>query len=176
MMCQYRLAGRCLLRPEGSFALPGCLYFARALSEVPMSVILQVASLVKRFGSLTAVDDVSFEIREGSCFGLLGPNGAGKTTTIEMMEGIKMPDAGTILYRVNRWIDEFRNQAGIMFQTTALQEFITVREIMVQFSRFYPDTHSIDELADRYRCTNFSTRIRANFPAGRSSACCWRWR
>ena len=120
-----------------------------------MSVILQVSSLVKRFGSLTAVNDVSFEIRQGSCFGLLGPNGAGKTTTIEMMEGIKAPDAGEILYRGAALSQQFRNEAGIMFQTTALQEFITVREIMVQFSRFYPDTASIDELADRYALHDF---------------------
>ncbi|MCP4234304.1 MAG: ATP-binding cassette domain-containing protein, partial [Aestuariibacter sp.] len=51
--------------------------------------ILQVSNLVKKFGALTAVNDVSFEIQQGSCFGLLGPNGAGKTTTIELMEGIK---------------------------------------------------------------------------------------
>jgi ABC-2 type transport system ATP-binding protein len=120
-----------------------------------MSVILQVSSLVKRFGQLTAVNDVSFEIREGSCFGLLGPNGAGKTTTIEMMEGIKIPDGGTIRYRGEALGQQFRNEAGIMFQTTALQEFITVREIMVQFSRFYPDTTSIDELADRYALHDF---------------------
>jgi ABC-2 type transport system ATP-binding protein len=120
-----------------------------------MSVILQVSSLVKRFGSLTAVNDVSFEIREGSCFGLLGPNGAGKTTTIEMMEGIKIPDGGIIRYRGEALGQQFRNEAGIMFQTTALQEFITVREIMVQFSRFYPHTTSIDELADRYALHDF---------------------
>lgn len=120
-----------------------------------MSVILQVSSLVKRFGQLTAVNDVSFEIREGSCFGLLGPNGAGKTTTIEMMEGIKIPDGGTIRYQGGALGPQFRNEAGIMFQTTALQEFITVREIMVQFSRFYPDTTSIDELADRYALHDF---------------------
>ena len=120
-----------------------------------MSVILQVSNLVKRFGTLTAVDDVSFEIHEGSCFGLLGPNGAGKTTTIEMLEGIKMPDSGTILYQGEALGAEFRNQAGIMFQTTALQEFITVREIMLQFSRFYPETSSIDELADRYQLHEF---------------------
>ena len=120
-----------------------------------MSLILQVSSLVKRFGQLTAVNDVSFEIREGSCFGLLGPNGAGKTTTIEMMEGIKIPDGGTIRYRGEELGQQFRNEAGIMFQTTALQEFITVREIMVQFSRFYPDTTSIDELADRYALHDF---------------------
>ena len=120
-----------------------------------MPVILQVSNLVKRFGQLTAVNDISFEIREGSCFGLLGPNGAGKTTTIEMMEGIKTPDAGTIRYQGEALGQQFRNEAGIMFQTTALQEFITVREIMVLFSRFYPNTSSIDELADRYALHEF---------------------
>ncbi len=120
-----------------------------------MPVILQVASLVKRFGALTAVDDVSFAIEEGTCFGLLGPNGAGKTTTIEMMEGIKTPDAGTVLYRGEPLGERFRNEAGIMFQTTALQEFITVREIMLQFSRFYPEAASIDDLAERYALGEF---------------------
>ena len=120
-----------------------------------MSIILQVSDLVKRFGPLTAVNQVSFEIGEGSCFGLLGPNGAGKTTTIEMMEGIRQPDAGTILYRGAPLGEQFRNEAGIMFQTTALQEFITVREIMRQFSRFYPHSASIDDLADRYALHEF---------------------
>jgi len=123
-----------------------------------MSIILQVSDLVKRFGSLTAVDRVSFEIGEGSCFGLLGPNGAGKTTTIEMMEGIRQPDSGTILYRGEPLGEQFRNEAGIMFQTTALQEFITVREIMRQFSRFYPHSASIDDLADRYALHEFLDR------------------
>ena len=120
-----------------------------------MAVILQVSDLVKRFGALTAVNGVSFEIQEGRCFGLLGPNGAGKTTTIEMMEGIREPDAGTILYRGEALGDRFRNEAGIMFQTTALQEFITVREVMRQFSRFYPHSVSIEELADRYALHEF---------------------
>ena len=120
-----------------------------------MSIILQVTDLVKRFGSLTAVDRVSFEIREGSCFGLLGPNGAGKTTTIEMMEGIKQPDGGSIRYRGVALGEQFRNEAGIMFQTTALQDFITVREVMRQFSRFYPHSADIDDLADRYALHEF---------------------
>ncbi len=120
-----------------------------------MPVILEVTNLVKRFGALTAVDGVSFAIEEGNCFGLLGPNGAGKTTTIEMMEGIRNPDAGTIRYRGEPLGARFRNEAGIMFQTTALQEFITVREIMLQFSRFYPDAASIDDLARRYSLGDF---------------------
>ena len=120
-----------------------------------MSVILQVSNLVKRFGKLTAVNDVSFKIARGSCFGLLGPNGAGKTTTIEMMEGIKTPDSGSILYQGEPLGAQFRNEAGIMFQNTALQEFITVREIMLQFSRFYPHTTSIEELAGRFSLGEF---------------------
>jgi len=123
-----------------------------------MPIILQVSDLIKRFGSLTAVDGVSFQIREGSCFGLLGPNGAGKTTTIEMMEGIMQPDAGAILYRGEPLGSQFRNEAGIMFQSTALQEFITVREVMLQFSRFYPHSAGIDDLADRYALHEFMDR------------------
>ncbi len=120
-----------------------------------MSIILQVSNLVKKFGSLTAVNDVSFDIHQGRCFGLLGPNGAGKTTTIELMEGIKIPDAGTILYQGKPLGRQFRNEAGIMFQTTALQEFVTVREMLVQFSRFYPLTADIDDLVERYALVEF---------------------
>jgi ABC-2 type transport system ATP-binding protein len=120
-----------------------------------MSVILQVSNLVKNFGNLTAVNDVSFDIQQGSCFGLLGPNGAGKTTTIELMEGIKTPDAGSILYQGQPLGQQFRNEAGIMFQTTALQDFVTVREMLVLFSRFYPKTADIDDLVERYALGEF---------------------
>jgi ABC-2 type transport system ATP-binding protein len=131
-----------------------------------MSTILEVKNLVKRFGTLTAVNGVSFAIEEGSCFGLLGPNGAGKTTTIELMEGIKEPNQGSILYRGAPLGTEFRNQAGIMFQNTALQEFITVREILVQFSRFYPDTMSIDQLVENYSLQEFLHQDTRNLSGG----------
>jgi len=120
-----------------------------------MPTILQVFNLVKKFVDLVAVNDVSFEIRAGTCFGLLGPNGAGKTTTIELMEGIKTPDAGKILYNGEPLGAQFRNEAGIMFQNTALQEFVTVREMLVQYSRFYPRTADIDQLVDDYSLDEF---------------------
>jgi len=120
-----------------------------------MSAILQVSNLVKTFGHLTAVNDVSFDIQQGSCLGLLGPNGAGKTTTIELMEGIKTPDSGNILYQGQPLGQQFRNEAGIMFQTTALQDFVTVREMLVLFSRFYPVTANIDDLVERYALGEF---------------------
>jgi ABC-2 type transport system ATP-binding protein len=120
-----------------------------------MPTILQVFNLVKKFGDLVAVNDVSFEIQAGTCFGLLGPNGAGKTTTIELMEGIKTPDVGRILYNGEPLGAQFRNEAGIMFQNTALQEFVTVRELLVQYSRFYPRTADIDQLVDDYSLDEF---------------------
>src|SRR3990167_8211254 len=60
--------------------------------------IVQVRNLTKRFGSFTAVDGVSFEVRKGEILGLLGPNGAGKTTTIQMLLGLVTPSMGTISY------------------------------------------------------------------------------
>lgn len=120
-----------------------------------MPIILQVSNLVKRFGNLTAVNDVSFNIHAGSCVGLLGPNGAGKTTTIELMEGIKTPTAGSITYNGEPLGLQFRNEAGIMFQNTALQEFVTVKEMLVQFSRFYPKTANIDQLVEDYSLKEF---------------------
>lgn len=120
-----------------------------------MPAILQVSNLVKRFGKLTAVDRVSFEIESGTCFGLLGPNGAGKTTIIEIMEGIKTPDEGNIFYQGEPLGRKFRNEAGIMFQNTALQEFVTVYEMLLQFSRFYPHTADIDLLVEQYSLQDF---------------------
>jgi len=120
-----------------------------------MSIILQVSNLVKHFGDLTAVNDVSFNIHAGSCVGLLGPNGAGKTTTIELMEGIKTPTSGNITYNGKPLGQQFRNEAGIMFQNTALQEFVTVKEMLIQFSRFYPKTENIDQLVKDYSLEEF---------------------
>ena len=59
---------------------------------------LEVKNLTKKFGSFTAVDNISFSLKEGEILGLLGPNGAGKTTTIQMMLGITTPTSGIINY------------------------------------------------------------------------------
>ena len=59
--------------------------------------MIQVTNLRKAYGSLVAVEGVSFEVRPGETFGLLGPNGAGKTTTILMMAGALRPDAGRVV-------------------------------------------------------------------------------
>lgn len=113
-----------------------------------MSIILEASDLRKRYGSVRAVDGVSLPIEEGTCLGILGPNGAGKTTTIEMMEGILAPDEGTVTFRGEPIGREFKRKVGIQFQTTALPEFITVRETLKLFSSFYPSSRPFDEVVD----------------------------
>ncbi len=123
-----------------------------------MSSILQVDNLVKHFNGVQAVNGVSFSIERGSCFGLLGPNGAGKTTTVEMLEGIITPTRGDIRYKGEPTGVVFRQEAGIMFQETALQEFIRVGETLELFGRFYPRTRPMDELIERCALGEFLDR------------------
>lgn len=123
-----------------------------------MSALLQILNLSKHFGDVVAVDGISFNIEKGTCFGLLGPNGAGKTTTVEMLEGIVEPDAGDILYNGEPVSSSFREQAGIMFQSTALQDYMTVKEALVMFSSFYRRSLSIDELIEKCSLAEFLDR------------------
>src|SRR5579863_8925142 len=108
--------------------------------------ILEVHDLVKQYLSVTAVDGVSFAVPEGTCFGLLGPNGAGKTTTIEIMEGILTPTSGEVRYRGEALGARFRQEAGILFQKTALQDFLTVRQSLELFRRLYDRGLDVDEV------------------------------
>ena len=112
-----------------------------------MSVaILEVENLVKQYPGTAAVAGVSFGVPEGVCFGLLGPNGAGKTTTIEIMEGILPPTAGEVRYRGEPLGASFREDAGILFQRTALQDFLTVRQSIALFRGLYAHGLEVDEL------------------------------
>jgi ABC-2 type transport system ATP-binding protein len=111
-----------------------------------MEPVIQVRDLVKQYPGVRAVDGVSFDIPPGICFGLLGPNGAGKTTTVEIMEGVTVPTSGSVLYRGEPLGARFRAEAGIQFQKTALQEFLTVRETLVMFRRLYAKGRDVDDV------------------------------
>lgn len=102
-----------------------------------MSVLLETQDLVKHFRGVKAVNGINLTLPTGSCFGLLGPNGAGKTTTIELLEGIQQPTSGQIRYRGAALGRRFQQEIGIMFQATALQDYITGRENLQMFARFY---------------------------------------
>ena len=109
---------------------------------------LRATGLVKRFGDLTAVDGLDLEVRQGICLALLGPNGAGKTTTIEMLEGLTVPDAGSIEVLGSSWdgdADRIRERIGVQLQETKLQEKITVEETLQLFRSFYRSGRDLDE-------------------------------
>jgi ABC-2 type transport system ATP-binding protein len=93
--------------------------------------MITVERLCKSFGSLVAVDDVSFEIDEGEIFGLLGPNGAGKTTTINMICGVLKPDAGRVVIGgKDIWLEPkiVKQTLGVVPQEIAVYEDLTARD------------------------------------------------
>jgi ABC-2 type transport system ATP-binding protein len=110
------------------------------------TALLEVRDLIKQYPATTAVDGVSFSVPSGVCFGLLGPNGAGKTTTIEIMEGILPPSSGEVRYRGEPLGERFREEAGILFQKTALQDFLTVRQSIALFRGLYARGLEVEEV------------------------------
>jgi ABC-2 type transport system ATP-binding protein len=123
-----------------------------------MPPIIQINNIIKTYPGIRAVDGVSLSIEQGSCFGLLGPNGAGKTTLIEVIENINQPDSGSILYRGAPVGNAFRTEAGIQFQVTSLQEFLTVRETLHLFRKLYTRTMSMDEIINLCSLEEFLDR------------------
>ena len=113
-----------------------------------MSHIVTATNLVKQYPGVLAVDGINLAVPRGICFGLLGPNGAGKTTTIEILEGIHLPTSGTVLYKGEPLGTRSREEVGIQFQHTALQEFLTVRETLELFERLYQHTLPIPEIIE----------------------------
>lgn len=101
---------------------------------------------MKHYPKVQAVNGVSFAIGEGLCFGLLGPNGAGKTTTIEVIEGITSPTSGEVFFRGAPIGRDFKERTGIQFQSTALQDRLTVREVLELFRSFYDKPAPLDDL------------------------------
>src|SRR5580658_3154310 len=95
--------------------------------------MIRVQNLVKKFGALTAVDDVSFEVAEGEIFAFLGPNGAGKTTTIKMLTTLLKPTSGRVEIdglNPETHQNEVRKRFGIVFQDPSLDDELTAWENM----------------------------------------------
>lgn len=106
-----------------------------------MLTVVEIERLRKSYGSLQAVDDVSFEVAEGEVFGLLGLNGAGKTTAVECIQGLRRPDAGRIrVLGLDPQADtrELRRLIGSQLQESALPDRIKVWEALDLFSSFEP--------------------------------------
>jgi ABC-2 type transport system ATP-binding protein len=110
-----------------------------------------VQHLVKKYGHLVAVDDVSLSIREGEIFGIIGPNGAGKTTTVECISGLRAPDSGSIsMYGLSPRKDrnKVREFVGVQLQESALPPRIKVGEAVRLFASFYSNPLDPDPLLE----------------------------
>src|SRR5258708_2622950 len=102
--------------------------------------MLALQSVTKRYGSLTALDGISLEIKPGEFFGLLGPNGAGKSTTMSLIAGFRSPDSGAILidgqpFTPNR--TDLRLKLGLVPQSIALYTELNAEENLRIFGRLY---------------------------------------
>jgi ABC-2 type transport system ATP-binding protein len=111
--------------------------------------VIRVAGLIKRYGDLVAVDGIDFEVARGEVFGLLGPNGAGKTTTVEILEGLRVQDGGTVEVLgldVSREAVSLKPRIGVSLQTAALYPKLTVSEVIDLFRSFYSQARPTEDL------------------------------
>jgi ABC-2 type transport system ATP-binding protein len=102
--------------------------------------VIEIHGLVKRYGDFVAVGGVDLTVYRNEIFGILGPNGAGKTTTLEMVEGLREPDAGSVVVAgidVARDPTAVKRIIGVQLQTTALFDHLTVRELIELFAALY---------------------------------------
>ncbi len=101
---------------------------------------IEVADLVKRYGSLVAVDAIRFEVAPGTVFAFLGPNGAGKTTTVEILEGVRRATSGTVrVLGLDPWVEgaELHRRAGVIPQDFRFFEKITAREAIEYYRSLF---------------------------------------
>jgi ABC-2 type transport system ATP-binding protein len=127
--------------------------------------IIGVSNLCKCYGDVKAVDGISFTVGRGEVFGMLGPNGAGKTTTIEILEGLREPDSGTVTVfgmDVTKHAPSIKERIGVQLQTVSLYPRLTVTELLDLFSSFYahhlPTKQLIDavDLGERARARSMN--------------------
>ncbi len=111
--------------------------------------VIEVTNIVKRYGSHTAVDGVSFTVEEGEIFAILGPNGAGKTTTVESISGLRTPDSGSISVLgldPRRDRDALRGVVGVQLQESELPDHLRVWEALDLYASFYPQPRDQERL------------------------------
>jgi ABC-2 type transport system ATP-binding protein len=128
--------------------------------DVSGSKVIEVTNLVKSYGTVKAVNQISFEVAQGEVFGMLGPNGAGKTTTVEIVEGLRTADGGsaTVLgMDVSKATRAVKERIGVQPQSPALFPSLTVREMINFFRSLYQKsvpTSQIVELASLQESQN----------------------
>lgn len=109
---------------------------------------IEVTGLTVKYGSFTAVDDISFTVSKGEIFGIIGPNGAGKTSTLECLEGLRPYKTGkiSILGEDSRDREKLYAKMGVQLQETRFQDSIRVNELLELYATFYEKPASVSEL------------------------------
>lgn len=127
---------------------------------------MTVEGLVKHYSSLLAIDHLDLEIKMGEVFALLGPNGAGKTTAIEILEGFRARDSGSV--RVlgldpsdRAALPLLRSRIGVVLQDLAVEPYLTVREVLVRSAAYYSNPRNVDEVVEEIGLTDkASSRVK----------------
>ncbi len=114
-----------------------------------MSAVIEVEKLRKSYGEIKAVNDISFTVAQGEIFGMLGPNGAGKTTTMEIVEGLRPADSGSVSVLgmdIKQRPRRIKGSIGVQLQTTSLYPRLKVHEVLDLFGSFFHSALPYDEL------------------------------
>jgi ABC-2 type transport system ATP-binding protein len=134
--------------------------------------LIEVKGLKKSYGDVHAVRGVDLEIAQGEIFSLLGPNGAGKTTTVEILEGFRTRDAGTVSVlgfdpqTRGHQSREWRNRIGIVLQSSADAGDLTVLETIDHFSGYYSNPRKVDEVIHAVGLTEKENALIRNLSGG----------
>ena len=126
--------------------------------------IISIQGLTKRYKTFTAVDNIDLEVRTGEIFGILGPNGAGKTTTLEMIEGLRAPDSGTITVSgldAVRQSEQVRKIIGVQLQSTALFPYLTAGELIELFGHMYGVSQPENQVDDLLNLVGLEAKAKA---------------
>jgi len=124
------------------------------------AVAVEITDLHKSYGPVEAVRGISLRVEEGEVFALLGPNGAGKTTTVEILEGFRHRDSGTVSvlgFDPATGDRKLKEQLGIVLQTTGVDPYLTVAETVDMFRGYYPKPRPRDEVIELVGLTDKRT-------------------
>ena len=122
-----------------------------AATHAAGSVAVQVSGLTKAYGDVPAVAGIDLRIPAGEIFALLGPNGAGKTTTIEILEGYRARDGGTVSvlgYDPGRQRQRLKSRIGIVLQSAGVDRYLTVAETVAMYATYYPRPRPVGEVIE----------------------------
>ena len=154
-----------------SCGLTGRVIFEKTFSSDISSenTAIEVNNLRKEYGSLVAVNNISFSVKKGEVFAFLGPNGAGKTTTVEMIESIRQPTAGTIKILgkdISKSFNQIKEYISILPQEFHSFERLTVRETLVYFSALYKKRANINDIINILDLKEYEKKLYKDLSGG----------